>query len=117
MLAHARECLKTHDYDLASFLAEQSVQLYIKSCILKLTGEVPRTHSIRQLLHILRGILGGERALKIDSFVSKYRRLISGLEEAYLASRYLFRIYDENESKELVDFAEEAIRFVEDLGV
>ncbi len=49
MLAHAEECLRSKDYDLVAFLAEQSVQLYLKSVILELAGEVPRTHSIRQL--------------------------------------------------------------------
>ena len=34
MLAHAEECLRSKDYDLAAFLAEQSVQLYLKSVIL-----------------------------------------------------------------------------------
>ena len=41
------------DYDLACFMAEQAVQLYLKSVIPEKTGEVLRTHSIRQLLSIV----------------------------------------------------------------
>jgi len=117
MLVHAEECLRSRDYDLAAFLAEQSVQLYLKSVILELVGEVPRTHSIRQLLHMIRTILDKEMAERIDEFVHSHRRLLTGLEEAYLASRYLFRIYEKDESEELVRFAKEVIRFVENLKV
>jgi len=117
VLAHAEECLKSEDYDLAALLAEHSVQLYLKSLILELTGEVPRAHSIRQLFHMLRSILGEGRAEKIDLFVRKYRRLLIGLEGAYLASRYLFRIYERSETEELVKFAKEVIVFVENIRV
>jgi len=117
MLAHAEECLRSKDYDLAAFLAEQSVQLYLKSVILELTGEVPRTHSIRQLFHMIRTILDRDETERIDEFVHEHRRLLVGLEEAYLASRYLFRIYEKDESEELVGFVKEVIKFVENLKV
>ncbi len=92
------------------------MQLYLKSVVLELTGEVPRTHSVRQLLHMLRSVLS-EAAEPIDAFVCEYRGSLTGLEESYLASRYLFRIYYRDESEELVKFAREVIRFVEDLKV
>ncbi len=101
---------------MAVFLAEQSVQLYLKSVILELTGEVPRTHSVRQLLHMLRSLLSGASEV-IDEFTRKHRGLLTGLEDAYLASRYLFRAYERDESEELVKFAGKVIRFVEDLKV
>jgi len=116
MLNHAEHCITTGDYDLEetmSFLAEQAVQLYLKSIILELTGEVPRTHVIRQLFHILRTIIKNKEL--IDEFMRKNRRLLVGLEEAYLASRYLFRIYEKEEAEELVNFAKEVINFVRDI--
>ena len=113
MLNHAEHCVTTGDYDLASFLAEQAVQLYLKSVILELTGEVPRTHVVRQLFHILRTIIRDTEY--IDEFIRKNRRLLVGLEEAYLASRYLFRIYEKEEAEELVNFAKEVIRFVRNI--
>ncbi|MCD6095039.1 MAG: HEPN domain-containing protein [Thermoprotei archaeon] len=113
MLNHAEHCITTGDYDLASFLAEQAVQLYLKSIILELTGEVPRTHVIRQLFHILRTIVKNKEL--IDEFMRKNRRLLVGLEEAYLALRYLFRIYEKEEAEELINFAKEVINFVRDI--
>ena len=113
MLNHAEHCVTTGDYDLASFLAEQTVQLYLKSVILELTGEVPRTHVIRQLFHILRTIVKNKEL--IDEFMRKNRRLLVGLEEAYLALRYLFRIYEKEEAEELINFAKEVINFVRDI--
>ncbi len=94
MLAHAESCLREGDYDLAVFLAEQAAQLYVKQAILKLTGEVPRTHSIRQLLHMLGGILGDAGREGVARFASENRMGLAGLEDAYIASRYLYRIYE-----------------------
>lgn len=56
-LEGARERLNAGDYDVSCFMAEQSAQLYLKALILELSGEVPRTHSIRQLLSILSTLL------------------------------------------------------------
>jgi len=39
--------LKGGHYDLAAFITEQAVQLFTKYKILELTGEMPRTHTIR----------------------------------------------------------------------
>lgn len=36
------------DWDLTCFLAEQSVQLFVKATILEISGEIPKTHSIRK---------------------------------------------------------------------
>ncbi|MGC8849606.1 MAG: HEPN domain-containing protein [Candidatus Bathyarchaeia archaeon] len=36
------------------------------------------------------------------------------LEETYIGSRYLPRIYEEDEAEEFVAFAEEAMRFAEE---
>jgi len=115
MLVHASRCLKSGDYDLAAFLAEQAVQIHLKATILELTGEVPRTHIIRQILSLLKSLYADKRASKIEEFTRKHRRLLIGLEEAYLASRYLYRPYELEEAKELVKFAEKVIRFVENL--
>ncbi|HDH07340.1 MAG TPA: HEPN domain-containing protein, partial [Thermoproteales archaeon] len=98
MLKHAKMCLTSGDYDLASFLAEQAAQLFLKSKILELTGEMPRTHVIRQLFHMLRELVNPSDKLSIDSFVRENRRLMIGLEEAYLSSRYFFKIYEKEEA-------------------
>ena len=115
MLNSSKHHLEVGDYDIAAFMAEQAVQLFLKSKILEITGEMPRTYEIRQLLGMLRelGIGCGE----IDEFVRINRSLIIRLDEAYLASRYLFRRYERDEVDELVRFAEEVINFVGNLHV
>ena len=113
MLYRAKECLRDGDYDLAVFLAEQAVQLYIKSVILEVLGEMPRTHVIRQLLHYLRNAIEDNNS--IDNFIRHNRMLFSALEEAHLASRYFFKVYSREEAETLVKFAEEVISFVKNL--
>ncbi len=113
MLKASKHHLSTGDYDLASFLTEQAVQLYLKYVILKITGEMPRTHSIRELLQILGRVTNQED--EISEFIRRHRSMLIRLEDAYIASRYLFRRYDRDEVKELVDFAEELIGYVGNL--
>ena len=114
MLKHAKKGFSDGDYDIAAFLAEQAVQLFLKSVILERTGEVPRTHVIRQLLHIFENIFEN-CADRVDVFVRENRSLLIRLEEAYLASRYLFKEYEMEEVRELIDFAEKVINFVKDI--
>jgi len=52
-LNRALDSLEAKDYDVASFLSEQAVQLYLKSLLLEELGDYPRTHSISTLLTIL----------------------------------------------------------------
>ncbi|MBS7645679.1 MAG: HEPN domain-containing protein [Candidatus Bathyarchaeia archaeon] len=112
MLNSAKNCLHGGDYDIAAFMAEQALQLYLKSPILELTGEVPRVHAARQLIRVLRDL--SDKPEDIDDFVRRKRSLLIRLEEAYIGSRYLPRIYEGDEAEELVAFAEEAIRFAEE---
>ena len=101
------------DYDIAAFMADQAVQLYLKSVILELTGEVPRVHAARQLMHILKDLLGEPKP--VDDFVRENRSLLIRLEEAYISSRYMPREYEKDEAEELVNFAEKAIGFVKSI--
>ncbi|MEM2983258.1 MAG: HEPN domain-containing protein [Candidatus Bathyarchaeia archaeon] len=113
MLSSARRSLSEGDYDIAAFIADQAVQLYLKSMVLELAGEVPRIHSIRQLLRVLKEM--SDRPDIIDDYVKKNRSLPIRLEEAYISSRYMPRDYEREEAEELVNFAEEVIDFVKSL--
>jgi HEPN domain-containing protein len=55
----SEEALRQEMYDTAAFLAEQAAQLFIKHKILELTGEMPRTHTTRQLIAVLAECTGG----------------------------------------------------------
>jgi len=113
MLNASEKHLSSGDYDLVAFLAEQAAQLFLKHKVYTLTGEVPRTHSIRDLLQILAKILKIED--KISNYVRENRSLLIRLEEAYIASRYLFRKYEREETEELVAFARRLMEFVRNL--
>ena len=72
MLDSAKRSLGSGDYDIAAFMAEQAVQLFLKSIILEVSGEMPRTYSIRQLFNALKLVLG--RQDDIDKFVGRRQR-------------------------------------------
>jgi HEPN domain-containing protein len=111
-LRTAEEKVVDGSYDIACFLSEQAVQLYIKSLILELFGEMPRTHSIRDLLGLLYEELGRD---EIKGFLSKNRQGILSLEGSYVMARYLYRRYSREEAEDLVKLANEVIRLAEDI--
>jgi len=113
MLKSAQSALLAGHYDIAAFMADQAFQLHLKSTILDLTGEIPRVHSIRQLLHILGTAV--TKLDEIDRFIRNNRSLLVRLEDSYITSRYIPREYEREEADELVEFAKEAIEFVKDL--
>ncbi len=113
MLRLSEEALRQGMYDVAAFLAEQAAQLFIKHKILELTGEVPRTHTIRQLIAILVECAGERWREVLTEFAKRRRSLLIRLEEAYISSRYLFRTYEREETEELVGFALEVIDLVD----
>lgn len=106
-LKTAKEKVNEGTYDLACFLSEQAAQLYLKSIILELFGEVPRTHSIRDLLHIIFEEIKNK---KIKEFTSKRRQALISLEDTYLMARYFARRYNKEEAKELIEVTEEVIK-------
>ncbi len=113
MLRSSRRSLLEGDYDIAAFMADQAVQLYLKSVIFELTGEVPRVHAVRQLMAVLKDLLGNPNLF--DDFVRENRSLLIRLEEAYISSRYMPRKYDGEEAEELLGFAEKVIEFVKSI--
>lgn len=114
MLKSSQYHLEAGDYDLAAFLAEQAAQLSLKHKIFALTGEMPRTHVLRQLFGILQNLIK-DKSAEIQDFTKRHRSLLIRLEEAYIASRYLVRRYDKEETEELVSFARRILDFVSNL--
>ena len=100
----AKERFKKEDWDLTCFMAEQSVQLFMKATILEKGGEVPKTHSIRKLFGALYQ-LTNEEVFNYD------RKALIFLESAYLNSRYFNFVYEKDDASEALKIAEE----VEDL--
>lgn len=104
----AKERFQKEDWDLTCFMAEQSVQLFIKAIILEKGGEVPKTHSIRKLFGLSYQLTKNE--------VFKYdRKALIFLESAYLNSRYFSFVYEKEDAKEALKIAVEVKDLVENV--
>ncbi len=112
-LDEAIDDLRKGYYDLASFHAEQAVQLYLKAMIVRLSGEERRGHEIRELLAELSLSLEMEGlddiSKRLKELAREYRRELKELEEAYYEARYKPIPYEEEEAKELVQAAKNII--------
>ena len=102
----AKERFQKGDWDLTCFMAEQSVQLLMKAVILEKGGEVPKTHSIRNLFGLLYHITKEEK-LKYD------RKALIFLESAYLNSRYFSFTYEKEDAEEALKIVSEVKKIVE----
>jgi len=110
----ARAALERGSYDIACFLAEQSLQLYLKSVLLEVVGDYPRTHSVRRLLGELRDVLGSK---VLRDFIKANRARLSNLEDAYLMARYFVKEYVKEDAEDMVKLVEEVMRVVgEEVG-
>ena len=78
--------------DISSFSVHQACQLRVKASLLRLTGEVPRLHGIREFLGMLARKLEDlglrEDALRIVDFVRRRRDVLIDIKAAYTESRY-----------------------------
>ena len=83
---------KKKKYDIAIFHLEQSLQLLLKSELLKRVGEFPKTHSLGELVRLV-----GKLSKKIEEIESENRGWISLLEDAYIGATYLGREYVKSE--------------------
>lgn len=100
-LDSAKERFQKEDWDLVCFMAEQAVQLFLKSLILKEIGEIPKTHSIRKLLGIINQMK--EQNIKFE------RKELLFLENAYLNSRYFNFLYNKEDAELAIRIAEEIL--------
>jgi HEPN domain-containing protein len=91
-------------YDLAVFSLEQSLQLFLKAMLLRVGSDYPRTHSIRRLLELLTEVTGRS---ELRELASRYSVELGALEDAYISSRYIPRIYTKDEFERLRAVLEE----------
>ncbi len=96
-------------YDLAAFSLEQSLQLFLKACLLKLGVDYPRTHSVRRLLEIVAEVSG---ASEVRELLRRFAVELGALEDAYISSRYVAREYTKEEVEKLRRVVEEVKRVV-----
>ncbi len=105
--------------DISSFSAHQACQLRIKASLLRLTGEVPRLHGIRELLGMLARKLEDlglkEGALRIVDFVRKRRDALIDIEAAYIESRYGVGPIAKSIVEEMLRVAEELFKLLDEV--
>jgi HEPN domain-containing protein len=85
-------------YDLAVFSLEQSLQLFLKATLLRVGSDYLRTHGIRRLLELLTEVTGRS---ELRELASQYSVELGALEDAYISSRYIPRIYTKDEFERL----------------
>lgn len=108
-LEEARSALNRGFYDVACFLAEQSLQLYLKYVLLKLVGDYPRTHSVRMLLGEISRALG---STELEGFSRVNRTRLLALEDAYMMARYFVKEYTREDAEDMVKLVEEVVDIV-----
>lgn len=110
-LKYAKEALERGDFDFACFSSEQAAQLFVKSVILELVGEVPRLHRVRELLYLLsRSVPEVEKP--ITKFIEENREGLRALDDAYITSRYMPYTYTREDAETLVRLAENLIELL-----
>ncbi len=109
-LEEAKFALERKSYDVACFLAEQPLQLYLKSVLLEIVGDYPRTHSIRRLLGELVKVL---KSSELEGFIRENRVRLSALEDAYLMARYFVKEYSGEDAEDMVELVRETISVVD----
>lgn len=113
----ARELLDRGLYDLAAFAAEQAAQLRIKASLLRLTGEYPRIHYVRELLGVLAyrleeaGYLSAAKSIR--EFVGDRRGDLIELEEAYIGARYGLQRYIKGRVAAMIRVVEDLFKLLE----
>jgi len=110
-LKYAKEALKRGDFDFACFSSEQAAQLFVKSVILELIGEVPRLHRVRELLYLLSKSVP-EMEKPITKFIEENREVLRTLDDAYITSSYMPSTYTHEDAEALVKLAEDLIEFL-----
>jgi HEPN domain-containing protein len=89
-------------YDLAAFNIEQAVQLYVKTKLLELTGEFPRTHN---LVVLLKGLASVFKQKEVAEFVKEEMESLTKMADVYVTSRYYTREFYQEEIEDLLSFA------------
>ncbi|ADN50743.1 HEPN domain-containing protein [Vulcanisaeta distributa] len=107
----------TDDFDLAMFLIDQALQLYIKAVYFELFGSKVRGHGIRELIGMLIKGLGSqgfsELVRELRDFVIYNRDILIMLEEAYTEGRYGEISYDIDDISKALNVAKELIRLLD----
>jgi len=108
----AKDRFLKEDYDLACFLAEQAVQLYLKAALLCHTEDVSRSHSIRTLISMLFNSTKNEELLELSK-KNKLALKVAGT--CVYCFQYLFERFDKDDAENAIRVAEKVFNVVQRL--
>ena len=115
----AIELIRRGKLDIASFNIHQACQLRIKATLLRITGEMPRLHGIRELLGILAKEVEElgypEISKNIVSFVRQNRDALIDIETSYTESRYGLAVTTRTSIEEMVKAAKALFNLLEEV--
>ena len=111
-LEGAWAALGRSSYDLACFLSEQALQLYLKSVLLMIAGDYPRTHGIRKLLGEIAKILDSR---ELEGFIKANRARLIALEDSYIMARYFTSEYSREDAEDMIELVKEVMNLVDRL--
>ncbi len=106
-LENARRLIADGVYDIAAFNIEQYCQLILKYKLLVKTGTYPRTHSLTRLVSELSKL-----SVPFNVLLEKeeYLLMLTKIEDAYIASRYLPRRYSKIEVEAMLRYVTEVVK-------
>lgn len=114
-----RELLQRGRLDIAAFCVEQAMQLRVKAALLRVAGEAPRIHGIRELLGLLAQLLDelgrGEAVRLVREYVRRYRGELVDAEDAYTAARYAVYTPDRGSVERMIKAAERLFEVLEEV--
>ncbi len=105
-LRAAERLLEEREHDVSCFCAEQALQLYAKSVLLRIAGEHPRTHSVGEILGRivlkLRELGLDECSKELSDVVRELRDVLIVLEDVYAQSRYGVQTFSEEDARRIL---------------
>ncbi|RLI81430.1 DNA-binding protein [Archaeoglobales archaeon] len=112
-LENGIELLEKNILDLAAFNFQQFSELYLKYRLAEISGEYPKTHSIKRLLKELATLKSKEK--DVTDFLEKNIDRISNLENAYITSRYIPVEFERKEVENMKEMVEKLKDFVDSI--
>ena len=95
------------------------MQLRVKAALLRVAGEAPRIHGIRELLGLLAQLLDelgrGEVVRLVREYVRRYRGELVDAEDAYTAARYAVYTPDRGSVERMIKAAERLFEVLEEV--
>jgi HEPN domain-containing protein len=115
----SKELLERGLEDISSFHVHQACQLRLKASILRIRGEIPRIHGVRELIGILAKILEEldrkDESRSLTNFTRDHRDVLIDLDDAYTTSRYAVGGLAKEAVREMIGVAEELFRLLDEV--